>query len=543
MATITHKVIFDLDNSKIKIEDLTNYSSGYSGNIHGVITITKNGVPFNTPGTSSSPDITVLSTDYSVLSPLQASRKFEIANITALSISDLWIFKYSVFPNGGSGSEEFAAAKDFVYSFTAPTMSLSLSASTSASQITSTDSTDYTTASVMASGVVYTITSQTRTHNLYPSAGAIDAVTGNLLPSPVDSGSAATINYTGITTGNWSSDVISVMEYSLNNPINSSTYSILTTLSGFANTNISSDLGLCDVYCCLKALNLRYEDAKCKNKDLAIDYKDKIENVTRLVTMYTQALDCGNTADAEVYLNDIKNISECSTECNCYGEGSAPANIPITSAVSSTAYKLESESSNLSISSSGSGSSADPVVYKVGLGESVAGDISYISSNISVIENQLQSIENMTNHISALQTDANPGFATQIYNVQLDTSTGYTIGGSAPDAHYNITTPSLNNKFKSSPSIIRWDGHTGSPDKNYNDWYKISNIFNSSVYNIDSVIATVSDVDNLNIEAYSIENDSFSTFRFRFLDKDTNALKTLNSLPSAINITFKIIAK
>ena len=110
-----------------------------------------------------------------------------------------------------------------------------------------------------------------------------------------------------------------------------SSYEIRVTINGFGNTNVSSDLGLCDVYCCLKALNLRYEDAKCKNKDLAEEYKDKIEDVTRLVTLYSQALDCGNTADAEVYLNDIKNISECSAECNCYGEGSAPANIPITS--------------------------------------------------------------------------------------------------------------------------------------------------------------------------------------------------------------------
>lgn len=543
MATITHKVIFDLDNNKIKIEDRTDYSSGYSGNIHGVITITKNGSTFNSPGTSASPDITVLSTDYSPSSPLQASRKWEIANPITPSISDSWTFDYSVYPNGGSGSVESATQIDFTYSFTAPTMSLSLTSDTAISQITSTDSTDYTTASIMGAGVVYTIVSQTRTHNLYPPAGAVDAVTGNLLPSPVDSGSAATINYTGITTGNWQSDVSSVMEYSLNNPDNLSTYTILTTLSVFTNTTVSSDLGLCDVYCCLKALNLRYEDAKCKNKDLAIEYKDKIESVTRLVTMYTQALDCGNTGDAEVYLNDIKNISECSTECNCYGEGSAPANIPITSAVSSTAYKLESDSSNLSISSSGSGSSADPVVYKMGLGESVSGDISYISSNISVIESQLQSIENMTNHISTLQTDANPGFATQIYNVQLDTNTGYTVGGSAPSVHANITSPSLNSKFKSSPSVIRWDGHTGSPDKNHNDWYKMSDIFHSSVYNIDSVIATVSDVDNLNIEVYNIENNSFSTFRFRFLDKDTNTLKTLNSLPPAITITFKIIAK
>ena len=67
--------------------------------------------------------------------------------------------------------------------------------------------------------------------------------------------------------------------------------------------------------------------------------------------------------------------------------------------------------------------------------------------------------------------------------------------------------------------------------------------FSSSVYDIDSIVATVSDVDNLNIETYNIDNASFSSFRFRLLDKETNMLKTVNSLPSIVNIIFKIIAK
>ena len=533
MATITHKVIFDLDDGVIKVEDRTDYSIGYSGAIHGVVTITKNGIAFGTPGTSSSPDLTIPTNDYSLGVPTQSSRVFEIANPVAPTTSDSFTVDYSVYPSSGSASQEIAAQISLSYAYTPPALSLSLTSATSASQITSTDSTDY------LSGGAYTIISQIRTHSLYPPQGALDAVTGVLLPSPVDSGTAATINYTGITTGTWTSSASTVMEYQFPANTKPRVYSVITTLSSFASTPVNGDLGLCDVYCCLKALNIRYEDAKCKNKDLAVDYKDKIEGVTRLVTMYTQALDCGNTADAEVYLNDIKNLSECSTECNCYGEGSAPTGIPITSAVSSYKYSLQSSSSNLRVSSSGSGSSADPVVYELGLGESVSGDISYISSSISIVESQLESLENMTNHISSLQTDANPGFFTQIYNIQLHTNFGETAGASSS----TITSPSLNNKFKPSPSVLRWDGHAGSPNKNYNDWYKVSNVFHSSVYNIDSVIATTSDSDNLNIEVYSIENNSFSTFEFRLLDKETNILKTINSLPSIVNIIFKIIAK
>ena len=538
MATITHKVIFDLDNSKIKIEDLTDYTSGYSGNIHGVVTITKNGSAFNTPGTSGSPDITVLSTDYSPTSPVQSSRKFEIA-FSSLSISDVWAFDYTVYPNAGSGGAESATQINFTYSFTEPTVSLGLVASTNASQITSTDSTDYT------SSGAYTLISQTRTHQLYPPQGAVDASTGALLPSPVDSGSNSTITYTGITTGVWTSDSESVLEYSLAG--NSGSYYILTTITGFANTNVVSDIGLCDVYCCLKALNLRYEDAKCKNKSLAVDYKDKIEEVTRLVTLYRQALDCGNTSDAEVYLNDIKNVSECSTECNCYGGGAAPANLPITSSVSSNSYQLTSNSPNISIRSSGSGTSADPVTYEMELGAEITGDISYIASNMASIESQMEQITQSVNHVENIQNNYNVEFSTQIYHVELTHGFGSLSSSSSDilESSYSsyITSPLVNNKFKSSPSIIRWDGHAGSPTNNFNNWYKMSNLFNSSSSSIDSVVATISDTEDLNIETYNIDNTSFSSFEFRLLDKQTNLPKTVSSLPQKVNITFKIIAK
>ena len=143
MATITHKVIFDINNGKIIIEDTTDYTSGYSGNIHGVVTIVQNGSAFNTPGTSSSPDITVAPTDYSPSSPVQNSRKLELT-LSSLNVGDIWAVDYSVYPSSGSGTVESASQINFTYNFTAPSVLLTLEASTVASQITSADSTDYT---------------------------------------------------------------------------------------------------------------------------------------------------------------------------------------------------------------------------------------------------------------------------------------------------------------------------------------------------------------------------------------------------------------
>ena len=537
MATITHKVIFDINNGKIIIEDTTDYTSGYSGNIHGVVTIAKNGSAFNTPGTSSSPDITVAPTDYSPSNPVQNSRKLELT-LSSLNVGDIWAVDYSVYPSSGSGTIESASQINFTYNFTAPSVLLTLEASTVASQITSADSTDYT------SSGSYTVSSQTRTHSLYPPQGATDS-SGNLLPSPVDQGSNSTITYTGITTGLWTSDVQSILEYSLTG--NAGSYSVLTTISGFANTNVVSDLGLCDVYCCLKALNLRYEDAKCKNKALAEDYKAKVEDVTRLITLYTQALACGNTADAEVYLNDIKHVSECSTECACYGGNSAPANIPITSSVSSNSYLLQSKNENISVRSSGSGTSADPVVYDLELGPEISGDVSYIASSLASVESQVESLGLSLNNIENIQNNYNLEFSTQVYNVKLS-SISNSIAESdsiVNPSFYNfmITSPLTNRKFTPSPNIIRWDGHAGSPTNSFNDWYKVSNLFISSTNTIDSVIATIPDSEGVIAEVYDIDNTSFSSFKFKILDKETKIQKTVDSLPAEVNITFKIIAK
>ena len=328
------------------------------------------------------------------------------------------------------------------------------------------------------------------------------------------------------------------MEYLLSG--NAGTYSILTTLYGNKEVNVSSDLGLCDVYCCLKALNLRYEDAKCKNKDLAVEYKAKIEDVTRLVTMYIQALGCGNTADAAVYLNDIKNISECSTECNCYGDESAPTMLPITSAVSSAKYILEPESSNLTISSSGSGSSADPVVYEMNLGEGITGDISYLAANLSVAENRMSALESISSHIQNVQDNLSTISETNNYLVVINGD--------------SITLDNLNEKnnvFSDVPTTVSSLETKGiiipsSDNRELNNKYTVSDVLKKTNKSIATVIPFISGDDkDMGIQVFDVNRNSFS---FRMVDKQTNIPMTYKYLIDKSysiggQITFKIIAK
>ena len=318
------KVIFDLDNSLIKIEDSNNYSSGYSfsGNLHVSINIVGQGGTVHLGGSSSSPDRTILSTDYNPGANIGDSRKFEVATPSGCCSGEYTIL-YKIYPEAGDGTVH-TETFNINYTFTMPTGSVSLTPTTASSLITSVDLTNYNSS--------YTNVSTSRVHSLYPPAGATNPM-GVALPSPVDSGSSATIRYTGITTGTWTSRVYTLGEWYTGAEIDSTTstkHYVTGTVGGGGTTSggvnrgatessvsINTDLGLCDVYCCLKALNDRYEQAKCKNKDLAEDYKAKIEDVTRLVTLFVQSVSCGLTGDADCYLNDIKNISECGTECSC----------------------------------------------------------------------------------------------------------------------------------------------------------------------------------------------------------------------------------
>ena len=508
------KVIFDLDNSKLLVEDNNDYSTyGFSGDLHVVVTITGPGGSLHSGGTSSSPDITIPSTQYTPSSPIQANRKFNGTGINLPStINGTYKISYDIYDQAGSGSV-YTETYAFDYSFTLPTGSVGLTATMSSSLLTSTDSTVY--------GSSYTNDSLTRTHSIHPPAGAVDPL-GVAIPDPADTGSTATLTYTGITTGTWSSTISSLGEWSTG----SSSSSILTskhyvtgTVTGGATTTINSDLGLCDVYCCLKALNDRYEQAKCKNKDLAEEYKAKIEDVTRLVTLYVQAVSCGLTADASCYLTDIKNISECGTECKCYGDNSVPTNIPIVSTTNTRSFVLETSSNRLNITSSGSGTSADPVVYRMDLGPQIASDINYVAENLqntnSIINETNSQLRNVMERI-----DNSPSSAERL---SMRVSNMYTGSAVKITREQDFITGTRFYRADGNDISILPENSNESNFKNLNNSVKVSKLYDSSWKDTSFYVeAFVLNVPSLEIEIFNLDKkgeNGYGTFSYRFLDR------------------------
>lgn len=529
---ITFDLLFNVSSNEVTLSDTTDYT-GYTTPVHGVVSIVSTTFgALNSPGTSSSPDITIPSSDFSPNG--QASRNF-LTN-TSLPVSGTipfngdWTVTYSIYDNGGAGIIESAITKTFTYSYPGVVPALSLSVSNTASQATSTDSSDYLTQGA-------TMISETKAHSIYPPLGALDAA-GTAIPSPADTGSSNVITYTGITTGIWTSQVTNTWIVEANTGMGANqTYNIKSSIQYSASSTVNSDVGLCNVYCCLKALNLRYEEAKCMNKSLAENYKNKIENVTRLVTLYNQSVDCGLNEDANVYLTEIKNISECNTECNCYGGTSVPSNIPIASSTSSQAYNLVAGSSSVAISSSGTGSSANPVVYNMNLGSGVSGDIAFIASNLNQSIQNIAEIENSTTNLESAISTLPTGVNQQAYNVELNNST------TTATTNQLVSTTGIFNSAAS--TVYNNSGLSNFLDKNNS--FTTSNIYSSTLTNnLFSVTPTSHSNSSIYVQITSKTTEGLGAFSFRIMDTETNQPLTnreLNNYTILLNITFRIIIK
>jgi len=536
---ITFDLLFNMASNEVTLSDTTDYT-GYTTPVHGVVSIVSTTFgALNTPGTNLVPDITIASGDFSPAG--QSSRNFLVTTGSpspGTPFNGDWTVTYSIYDDAGqTGFAESAITKSFTFSFIGITAALSIVTSNTASQATSTDSTDY------LNGGAYTLIAEAKTHSIYAPHGAVDAA-GNAIPSPADTGSSSVITYTGITTGVWSSEITNIYTVGLNGGMGADkTHNVKNITQFDAYAEASSTVGLCNVYCCLKALNLRYEEAKCMNKSLAENYKNKIEDVTRLVTLYNQSVNCGLNADAEVYLLEIMNVSECNTECNCYGkdEGGGderpPALIPITSSTSSKSYNLVAGSSDMVISSAGTGSSASPVVYNMKLGAGVSGDIAFIASNLNKSIDNIAIIKKSTTKIESKISTLSTGVNQQAYNVELNNST------TTATTTQLVSTTGI---FNSAASTV----YNNSGLANFldmNNSFTVSNIYSSTLTNnLFSVTPTSHSNSRVSVQVTNKTTAGLGAFSFRLMDTETNqplTNKELNNYTMLLNITFRIIIK
>jgi hypothetical protein len=177
--------------------------------------------------------------------------------------------------------------------------------------LTGTDDTDY--------GISSITPTITRDFNLYFPQGS-NATAINSTSSPI----TTTNVYTGIQTFQLTSDVSynfasktitgTTNSYASGNLV----FNIVDQLTALSYQEVFDQDGICSVYCCVKDLNTRIENAKGNSTRY-----NELNRISGLVAMKMELLrsayDCNDTDSTVInaIVNQIKNLCDCSGDCGC----------------------------------------------------------------------------------------------------------------------------------------------------------------------------------------------------------------------------------
>src|SRR3990172_2993383 len=129
--------------------------------------------------------------------------------------------------------------------------------------------------------------------------------------TPVTNTTSATITTSTFFNGLQAVTVSSVLSYTV-----STGFFIADTVTGTKSINVDCSY-VCQLYCCLKSLRNRKENARCVDTVLFERYEKQFAEVMAELEMLFLAIDCGKQADANNHILKIKDLAECADDCAC----------------------------------------------------------------------------------------------------------------------------------------------------------------------------------------------------------------------------------
>ena len=96
-----------------------------------------------------------------------------------------------------------------------------------------------------------------------------------------------------------------------------SDFSVTFYLIKTESKNITCDIRLCDIYCCISKTLNNYLNYKGVNDVLANNYKNAYILACSYLTSLQTQMQCGNTSDLDKVVAEIRNVTGCTTDCNC----------------------------------------------------------------------------------------------------------------------------------------------------------------------------------------------------------------------------------
>lgn len=279
------------------------------------------------------------------------------------------------------GSIHYADQEVFTKEFTAtysdefPEIEIEVDVDCFCGTLVSTDATSY--------GSGATINSRTHTV-VYPAALNIaDVVSSN-----------AVVTISPIYTQTWTTIIETNLTYTLSTGV-----TVDVILTGSQETVVDCDLSLCQISCCLLALNNRYLNNKTANPPLAATYLAALNRAFQLVQLFKMAQECGQTTAAATALSEIRTVADCTENCGC-GDNEEPSQIiPLCSAGGATTAVVTA-GTGITVTTTSSGTT---VTYSVAISSSVMNIINSLSpvnvvggTGVTVTESSVGGVQTFT---------------------------------------------------------------------------------------------------------------------------------------------------
>lgn len=94
-------------------------------------------------------------------------------------------------------------------------------------------------------------------------------------------------------------------------------FSVTYFLSKTESKDVKCDIRLCDIYCCISKTLNNYLQYKGVNDVLANNYKNAYVLACSYLTSLQTQMKCGNTSNLDKIVTEIRNVTGCTTDCNC----------------------------------------------------------------------------------------------------------------------------------------------------------------------------------------------------------------------------------
>ena len=96
-----------------------------------------------------------------------------------------------------------------------------------------------------------------------------------------------------------------------------SNFSVMLGITASGNTTPTVTFNMASMYCCLKNLKARMDKALKTNTTLYDEYNQEYTTAIQLMEMIRDAYTCNQLTEAETYLNEFYEVTNCTQDCNC----------------------------------------------------------------------------------------------------------------------------------------------------------------------------------------------------------------------------------